>query len=74
MLSLYEKTLGNFPRVLVGVTRLELATSCTPSKHSSHLSYTPKPCTTIAPVSKLCQAIELRTAILLQMTRLNGLL
>ena len=27
--------------VLVGVTRLELATSCTPSTHSSHLSYTP---------------------------------
>ena len=26
---------------MVGVTRLELATSCTPSKHSSHLSYTP---------------------------------
>ena len=29
---------------MVGVTRLELATSCTPSKHSSHLSYTPILC------------------------------
>ncbi len=28
--------------MLVGVTGLEPATSCTPSKHSSHLSYTPE--------------------------------
>ncbi len=28
---------------MVGVTGLELATSCTPSKHSSQLSYTPTP-------------------------------
>ncbi len=26
---------------LVGVTRLERATSCTPCKRSSHLNYTP---------------------------------
>ena len=40
---------------LVGVTRLELATSCTPSKHSSHLSYTPTNLYNFTVISKTCQ-------------------
>ncbi len=43
---------------MVGVTGLEPATSCTPSKHSSHLSYTPTSFFNFSGRASFCQAAD----------------